>query len=83
MAKERGTVAKKIHRVRSVSKCHPPPNAPDWTLNNDYILSEGTFIIPFTYDSLFQMSIVHEQLMKSTSICRGAKTELLTFCIIC
>ena len=36
MAKEGGTVDKKIHRKGGVSKCHPPPEAPDRTLNEDY-----------------------------------------------
>ena len=31
----------KICHVESVSKCHPPPESPDWTLNKDYILSDS------------------------------------------
>ena len=70
MAKEGGTVAKKIRRAGDVSKCHPPPEAPDWTLNKDYIFSDGmqqVYSMPFIYGLLFQMSILRELLMKSTS----------------
>ena len=56
MAKEGGTAAKKIRREGDVSKCHSPPEAPDWTLNKDYIFSDGmqqVYSMPFIYSLLF------------------------------
>ena len=37
MTKQGGTVAKKVWQVGAVSKCHPPPKAPEWTINKDYM----------------------------------------------
>ena len=45
MVKEGGTVAKKVHHVGSICKCHFSPEAPDLTLNNDYRISEGTYVV--------------------------------------
>ena len=47
VSKERGTVAKRIRQIGDTSRCHPPPEAPEcmWTLNKDYIFSDGVYTL--------------------------------------
>ena len=41
VAREGGTVARKVRRIGTPSKSRPPIGAPAWTVNENYTFSDG------------------------------------------